>query len=262
MSTRFLIPLTLVLVLSAGCRSSESAAPLDAAPVATSDNSMTSVDWPGVYKGTLPCADCPGLATTVILGQDMTFRIEMVYLERNVKPFVQEGHFTWLQDGLRIVCVDGKGGRQFFDVGENRLFQLDADGQRINGELADRFALAKVSATDAPLQGTYWKLKVLRGKPVAVSDRQREAHLVLERSGGKVHGSGGCNRFFGSYAIRPGNRIQFSRIGSTMMACPEMESEREFFRVLESADNFTVKGDALQLNRARMAPLAEFQAVP
>lgn len=45
------------------------------------------------------------------------------------------------------------------------------------------------------------------------------------------------------------------------MACPRMDVEMEFLSTLEKADNFNVAGDALELNKARMAPLARFKAV-
>jgi hypothetical protein len=40
-----------------------------------------------------------------------------------------------------------------------------------------------------------------------------------------------------------------------------MDVEREFHAVLERADNYSLAGDHLTLNRARMAPLARFEAV-
>jgi heat shock protein HslJ len=57
------------------------------------------------------------------------------------------------------------------------------------------------------------------------------------------------------------NRIRFSQMISTMMACPEMEVERQLAEVLGTADSYILQGDKLQLIRARMAPLAKFEAV-
>ena len=37
--------------------------------VTTGDNSKTSVDWVGKYEGTLPCADCEGIKTTLTLNK-------------------------------------------------------------------------------------------------------------------------------------------------------------------------------------------------
>jgi heat shock protein HslJ len=45
------------------------------------------------------------------------------------------------------------------------------------------------------------------------------------------------------------------------MACPDMKEEDAFKKVLEQVDNFTVSGDNLSLNKAKMAPLATFRAV-
>lgn len=47
----------------------------------------------------------------------------------------------------------------------------------------------------------------------------------------------------------------------TRMACIKPTVEEAFIKVLETADNYTVKNDTLQLNKARMAPLAKFVAV-
>ena len=77
----------------------------------------------------------------------------------------------------------------------------------------------------------------------------------------RVHGSGGCNTFNGSYELKEGNRISFSKIASTLMACENMEAEQEFFKVLETADKFNLVGNTLTLNKAKMAPLARFEAV-
>ena len=107
----------------------------------------------------------------------------------------------------------------------------------------------------------YWKLVELRGQPVPALDR--EPHLILEAEGGRVHGFGGCNGFTGAYEIDEAtSRIRFDQVASTMMACPSgMEVEQTFHEVLRSVDNYSLAGDRLTLNRARMAPLARFEAV-
>jgi heat shock protein HslJ len=64
----------------------------------------------------------------------------------------------------------------------------------------------------------------------------------------------------GSYELSEGSRISFSQFASTMMACPDADFEPEFLKVFGDADNFSLKGDTLSLNKARMAPLARFVA--
>lgn len=45
------------------------------------------------------------------------------------------------------------------------------------------------------------------------------------------------------------------------MACPDINTETALLEVLSSADNYTINGQQLSLNKARMAPLAKFEAI-
>ncbi|MFN3640898.1 MAG: META domain-containing protein, partial [Flavobacterium sp.] len=56
-------------------------------------------------------------------------------------------------------------------------------------------------------------------------------------------------------------RIKFSKVASTMMACDDMDTEQEFAKVLETVDNYSLADGKLSLNKARMAPLARFEAI-
>lgn len=109
----------------------------------------------------------------------------------------------------------------------------------------------------------YWKLIEIRGQKVTAENfAAKEPHLILKSADNRVTGNGGCNSFFGTYELQGNiNRISFSKIGSTKMACMKPTVENEFLNVLETVDNYTVKNDTLQLNKARMAPMAKFVAV-
>ena len=109
----------------------------------------------------------------------------------------------------------------------------------------------------------YWKLIEINGQKVTAENATaKEPHLILKSEENRVNGNGGCNSFFGTYELQANtNRISFSKMGSTRMACMGINVEDEFLNVLETVDNYTVKNDTLQLNKARMAPLAKFVAV-
>ena len=109
----------------------------------------------------------------------------------------------------------------------------------------------------------HWKLVEINGEKVVMDGiGSRTPYMILKQEDNRVNGNGGCNSFFGSYTLEDGNRIKFSQLGATQMACiSNAEIEPKFFRVLEMADNYNLKGDTLTLNRARMAPLARFEAV-
>jgi uncharacterized lipoprotein NlpE involved in copper resistance len=109
--------------------------------VDTTHTSQNSLDWQGTYEGTVPCADCPGIKTTVVLDDDGTFKYSAEYLERDVVA-VDSGSFMWHNNGSTVHLL-GQDIDLKYQVGENRLFQLDMNGEKITGELADNYILQK-----------------------------------------------------------------------------------------------------------------------
>ena len=97
-----------------------------AAPV-DGHNSRNSLDWAGSYEGVLPCADCPGIKTQLVLHPDGRFDLSTQYLDRQVTPQTASGRFTWNSAGGAIT-LDAAGWGQQFRVGEGRLLQLNRDG--------------------------------------------------------------------------------------------------------------------------------------
>lgn len=110
----------------------------------TADNSMTSVDWPGTYLGTLPCADCEGIETQLTLNADLTFVLQTKYLGQMDSPFKTVGTFEWDEAGRVITLMtEGADDAIHYQVGENILFKLDANRNRIDGDLAKMYWLHK-----------------------------------------------------------------------------------------------------------------------
>lgn len=91
-----------------------------------------------------------------------------------------------------------------------------------------------------------WKLVQLNG--VNVSDSS-PAYLELNAAQSRFTGNAGCNRMFGVVSVRR-NRVDFSNIGTTKMACADRRTHRleaDFVRALERADRFDRRGNALEL---------------
>jgi heat shock protein HslJ len=75
---------------------------------------------------------------------------------------------------------------------------------------------------------------------------------------GKITGSGGCNRFFGGYAVS-GNHIKIGPLASTRKGCPGLiKLEATFFATLQAADSFEQTDTTLILFDASGAKLAQF----
>lgn len=105
--------------------------------------SQNSLDWDGTYIGTLPCADCEGIETTITLSMDHTFTQKQVYLKGEERhAFESEGTFQWDEAG-RIITLQFEDNTWMFQVVENAIIHLDMEGNRIEGELAEHYVLEK-----------------------------------------------------------------------------------------------------------------------
>ena len=224
------------------------------------DNSVTSIDWTGTYQGTLPCADCEGIKTTLIINEDLTYRLFTIYLGKSHETVQSAGNFVWNDERTIITLINEDAGwKQQYMVEKNRIFYLDIDGNKIIGDLADMYVLAKFVSG---ITEKYWKLVELMGKEVIrIEQMPKEPHIIFKNEGHRVHGHASCNSFSGNYEIIEGNRLKISQLIMTRMACLYVTVEDEFVRVLNSTDSYLVKDDTLFLYRARMAPLAKFEAV-
>lgn len=119
------------------------------------------------------------------------------------------------------------------------------------------------TSTEKQIVNKYWKLTILEGKAVKMTKSQEKEQFFILKSDGKINGFAGCNNFNGAYKLEKGNRIRIDKnLAVTMKLCNDAGiKEREFLEVFNLADNYNIKGDTLNLNVGRRAPLAIFEAV-
>jgi uncharacterized lipoprotein NlpE involved in copper resistance len=97
----------------------------------------------GTYSGTIPCADCEGIETTLTLNDDKTFSITRKYLGKgDDKPFVSNGRWDWMSDNA-IKLNEPGGAPTLIYVMEGKALMLDRSGNRVTGDLADKYYLFK-----------------------------------------------------------------------------------------------------------------------
>lgn len=261
-----LVVVSAMLTLLTACADNVQNA-VDQAPTPTAfdaaHTSSNALDWDGTYTGTVPCADCEGIATSITLDRSGEYTLRTQYLGKSTEVYTARGVFEWEADGNRIRLKGVDGGAARYHVGEGRLFQLDQAGDRITGELAGSYILHKEASANAwPLLGTYWKLVEVMGKPVTHPEGRMPAHMVLNAEENRVAGNAGCNSFFSTYELDEATRrIRFEQAGSTMMACADMSTEEAFHKAFVQVDNYSLADGKLALNNARMAPLLRFEAV-
>ncbi|MFT3896408.1 MAG: copper resistance protein NlpE [Thermomonas sp.] len=153
-ATRTSLAIALLACMSlAGCKpASDASAPADtasatvAAPAAETPQAADTAaatptygvgNFAGVFTGTLPCADCPGIDTTLTLKPDGSYASHAVYRERT-SSFDDSGVWSVEDAGKQIrLANQGPDPRvQLYAIASrDELRMLDADGKPIDSGL-------------------------------------------------------------------------------------------------------------------------------
>lgn len=114
--------------------------------MADAHNAQNSLDYYGIYQGITPCADCEGIKVTVTLNADSTYTLQNVYLKNGeeVLPSEFAGKYSWDEKGFVITLEGVTDAPSRFFVGEGSLSILDADGNKIETELAEHYVLKQI----------------------------------------------------------------------------------------------------------------------
>ena len=226
-------------------------------PMAIGDNSQNALDWEGTYQGTLPCADCEGILTEIILRGDESFTMTTQYLGKTDDTKISSGSFEWDTSGSNITLNSDPNLQ--YKVGEFVLFKLDNEGNRITGELSENYILRKI---DDQITERYWKLTSLNGKPITMTETQpREAHFILKNQEQQVKGHTGCNAMNGKFETGPDRKLTFKGMISTRRACMDVPYEGEFTQMLDKVRTYSLVGDTLILRSESDAELAKLYSV-
>jgi putative lipoprotein len=108
----------------------------------------------------------------------------------------------------------------------------------------------------ASLEGSSWTL--VEGEGMTTPGRVMP---TIEFDAGRVSGSGGCNRFTGSYE-EEGEMLTLGMLAATRMACAEdvMRAETAYFSALESVASWSGTGDELVFSDSSGRTLLRYEA--
>ena len=97
------------------------------------------------YVGTLPCADCEGIDVSLQLNKDSGYIMNSVYkgsrIDSSNNSFKDTG--TWSMKGNDTLYLSNSNHSMKYIKTDTALIQLDGDGNRITGPLANMFILHK-----------------------------------------------------------------------------------------------------------------------
>ncbi len=99
----------------------------------------------GVFYGFLPCNDCDGIKMTLSLKQNNNYLLVTQYAKESSRELYEKGKYTWDEEKHLVMLTPRKGTaiHQYLIENEETLIQLNSDGTRMTGKLADRYALRR-----------------------------------------------------------------------------------------------------------------------
>ena len=154
--THRLLALACLTVLAVAACKQEPAEPVDAAAAAadaappaadiipTGDATASGAGdfdmraFAGRFSGTLPCASCPGIDTTLVLNPDGTYAITETYQDEAGAPAQMDGTWTVEADNgqIRLDPNSKSEDDRLFAIDSNdRITQLSLDGTPAEGNL-------------------------------------------------------------------------------------------------------------------------------
>ncbi len=205
-------------------------------------NSKISLDWAGVYKGTIPAASSPGIDLTIII-EDSSYIAYSSYIDRGDSIYTTNGKIEWDQNGSVITLQDNDDFYYKVKVIENQIQILDREGNAIDGALHDYYILNKV---DSILFSN--NLSIIRVGEIEIPNESlvKDPFIYFDIKRGMFSGTSGCNNFFGRYKTGYNGELKLDNIASTKMFCNNMHIEDSLFSSMTKIERFFANNDTLK----------------
>ncbi len=149
--------------------------------------------YSGVYKGTYPCADCPGIEATLELQKDKTFVYTTVYLEKKDGRFVEKGTYT-VKDNILTIKTDKESIN--FLIGPNILSLMGKELEPATGKMAPLYDLKKLLENSFDYEGvyeTFWEEKGSYMQRLSITKAEKFNEYKVDFTASKVRNREACN---------------------------------------------------------------------
>ncbi len=215
-------------------------------------------DLPAQYVGTLPCADCDGIALWLTLGPRASYVLQQrVIGAEQESDYIEVG--TWqIDDAERLALTPADSdetGTSLWSLTDDRLVALDENGQAIT-PVDDYTLTRRAQPISRSFADTDWFV-------VNAPDAHQGGRAYIRFGDeGRLTGSTGCNRIMGAYE-HSDTMLTVSEPATTRKACPSFEdTEQSMLEALRQTRRARVLANYLLLfgPAGDRSPLALFQA--
>lgn len=120
-------------------------------------------------------------------------------------------------------------------AGKDKLYLCNASNRPVMA-LEKKEADVKLSVLNGE-----WKVKEVNGEAIP-SGMEKKPFIAFDVKKKSIHGNAGCNLINGGFETSTSNAksISFPGVASTMMACPDMETEGKILKALNEVKSFDV----------------------
>ncbi|WP_294629269.1 META domain-containing protein [uncultured Bacteroides sp.] len=120
-------------------------------------------------------------------------------------------------------------------AGKDKLYLCNASNRPVM-TLEKKEANVKLSVLNGE-----WKVKEANGE-VIPSGMENQPFIAFNVKEKTIHGNAGCNVINGGFETNADNvqSISFPRVASTMMACPDMDTESKILKAINEVKSFDV----------------------
>lgn len=110
---------------------------------AVSNTDTENSGYYGVYKGTLPCADCGGIKTELQVLSDGTYKLRSEYLGKKDAVFEESGVYNIINGNVIELVTPSSGDKTYYKILEGAVAMSDSAGNTADGVLAKNYILKK-----------------------------------------------------------------------------------------------------------------------
>lgn len=112
------------------------------------DMTDATMQYFGIYEGTIPAASGPGIKMTLTLNPDYTFTLVSEYVDSKEKPFTDKGTYT-AEDGIINATLQDNS-MKYFKIGDKQLMLLNDQKEPAEGDMAKNYILTQTKAFEQP----------------------------------------------------------------------------------------------------------------
>lgn len=98
----------------------------------------------GIYEGTLPAADCPGIKTVLTINADKTYELKQDYIDRKDGHDEASGVLELLDGNVLMLVRPSSGEHTFYKVKDDKsIIMTDSLGNEPEDDMAKLYVLTK-----------------------------------------------------------------------------------------------------------------------